>query len=138
MKSQLSKLRQVKMKSNRSADQSKTIHRDFLGAHRYTTRGGMCVLRRPLHGAGCLPSVIIRGNNLSPSLRYPIMHFAFVEALRCRASTITKFYRHLNALVVSTLASIEVLEYNKTDLQRMLEHEAQEKTQHRKQEWGAI
>lgn len=42
------------------------------------------------------------------------------------------------ALVVSTLASIEVLEYNKTDLQRMLEHEAQEKTQHRKQEWGAI
>lgn len=42
------------------------------------------------------------------------------------------------ALVVSTLASIEVLEYNKTDLQRMLEHEAQEKTQHRNQEWGAI
>ena len=138
MKCQLLKMEQVKMKNKTSDNQSKTIHRVFLGAHRYTTRGGMCVLRRPLHGAECLPSVIIRGNNLSPSLRYPIMHFAFVEALRCRASPITKFYRHLNALVVSTLASIEVLEYNKTDLQRMLEHEAQEKTQHRKQEWRAI
>ena len=39
------------MRNKQSAGESKTIHRDFLGAHRYTTRGGMCVLRRPLHGA---------------------------------------------------------------------------------------
>ena len=33
------------------------------------------------------------------------------------------------AVVVSTLASIEVLEYNKTDLARMLENERNEKKQ---------
>ena len=69
---------------------TKTIHRDFLGAHRYTTRGGMCVLRRPLQGAGCLTPSAIRGNNLSPSLRYPFMYFASVEALKSRASPSTK------------------------------------------------
>jgi len=42
------------------------------------------------------------------------------------------------AIVVSTLATIEVLEYNKTDLQRMLENERKEQTLHRKKEWGAI
>ena len=68
----------------------KTIHRDFLGAHRYTTRGGTCVLRRPLQGAGCLTLSAIRGNNLSPSLRYPFMYFASVEALKSRASPYTK------------------------------------------------
>lgn len=57
----------------------------------HTTRGGMCVLRRPLHGAGCFPSVII-GENLSPSLRYPIIYFAFDEALKSRASPTTKSY----------------------------------------------
>ena len=69
---------------------TRTIHRDFLGAHRYTTRGGMCVLRRPLQGAGCLTPSAIRGNNLSPSLRYPFMYFASVEALKSRASPSTK------------------------------------------------
>lgn len=41
------------------------------------------------------------------------------------------------ALVISMLASIEVLEYNRLNLQRMIEHEAREKTLHRKTEWGA-
>ena len=38
---------------NESSGERITVffHRDILGAHRYTTRGGMCVLRRPLHGA---------------------------------------------------------------------------------------
>ena len=42
------------------------------------------------------------------------------------------------AIVVSTLATIEVLEYNKTDLQRVLENERREQTLHRKPEWGAL
>ncbi len=42
------------------------------------------------------------------------------------------------AIVVSTLATIEVLEYNKTDLDRMLENERKENMLLRKQEWGAI
>lgn len=42
------------------------------------------------------------------------------------------------AIVVSTLATIEVLEYNKTDLQRMLENERNANELHRKKEWGAI
>lgn len=66
------------------------FHRDFLGAHRYTTRGGTCVLRRPLHGAGCLSTVAIRGNGFSPSLRYPFTYFAFDEGLKFRPSSSTK------------------------------------------------
>lgn len=46
---------------------SNFFHRVFLGAHRYTTRGSMCVLRRPLHGAECLSSIVIRGNDLLSS-----------------------------------------------------------------------
>ena len=66
------------------------FHRDILGAHRYTTRGGMCVLRRPLHGAGCLSSIAIRGNDLPPSLRYPFIYFAFDEGLKISPSSSTK------------------------------------------------
>lgn len=40
-------------------------------------------------------------------------------------------------LFVSALASIEVLEYNKSDLQRMLERESKEQSLHRKQELGS-
>jgi len=42
------------------------------------------------------------------------------------------------AVIVSTLATIEVLEYNKTDLQRMLENERNEKAQTKHKSWGAI
>ena len=38
----------LKMKSWKTAA---SLTEGFLGAHRYTTGGGMCVLRRPLHGA---------------------------------------------------------------------------------------
>ena len=66
------------------------FHRVFLGAHRYTTRGGMCALRGPLHGAGCLSSIAIRGNDLPPSLRYPFIYFAFDEGLKISPSSSTK------------------------------------------------
>ena len=71
----------------------KLLHRDFLGAHRYTTEGGMCALRGPLHGAGCLTVSAIRGNNLSPSLHYPFMYFASDEGLKSRPSSSTKFFK---------------------------------------------
>ena len=57
---------------------------------RYTTRGSMCVLRRPLHGAECLSSIVIRGNDLSPSLHYPFVYFAFAIGLKTRPITSTK------------------------------------------------
>ena len=77
---------------NESSGERITVffHRDILGAHRYTTRGGMCVLRRPLHGAGCLSSIAIRGNDLPPSLRYPFIYFAYDEGLKISPSSSTK------------------------------------------------
>lgn len=81
-----------------SADQCTSFHRDFLGAHRYTTEGGMCALRGPLHGAGCLTLSAIRGNNLSPSLRYPFMYFAYDEGLKSRPSSSTKSFLKCNHL----------------------------------------
>ena len=70
-----------------------SFHRDILGAHRYTTRGGMCVLRRPLHGA-----VVCRGQPKGEAtlpLRcvihtYPFVNFAFADTLKDRASASTK------------------------------------------------
>ena len=69
------------------------FHRDILGAHRYTTRGGMCVLRRPLHGA-----VVCRGQpkrEVTLPLRcvrhtYPFVNFASDDTLKDRASPSTK------------------------------------------------
>ncbi len=69
------------------------FHRDILGAHRYTTRGGMCVLRRPLHGA-----VVCRGQPKGEAtlpLRcvrhtYPFVNFASADTLKDRASSSTK------------------------------------------------
>ena len=81
-----------------SADQCTSFHRDFLGAHRYTTEGGMCALRGPLHGAECLTVSAIRGNNLSPSLRYPFMYFASDEGLKSRPSSSTKSFLKCNHL----------------------------------------
>ena len=69
---------------------SNSYHRDFLGAHRYTTGGGMCVLRRPLHGAGRLSPIVVRGNYISPSLRYPLVHFASETGLKSRPVPSTK------------------------------------------------
>jgi len=40
----------------------KVFHRDFLGAHRYTTRGGTV---RPAD-SGCLPRAAKRGSYTSP------------------------------------------------------------------------
>lgn len=80
----------LKLRIMARVEMSSLLHRDFLGAHRYTTRGSMCVLRRPLHGAGCLSSIVIRGNDLSPSLRYPFVYFAFVIGLKTRPITNAK------------------------------------------------
>ena len=80
----------LKLRMMARVEMSSLLHRDFLGAHRYTTRGSMCVLRRPLHGAECLSSIVIRGNDLSPSLRYPFVYFAFAIGLKTRPITSTK------------------------------------------------
>lgn len=71
----------------------KTIQRDFLVAHRYTTRGDMCALRGVLQTA-----IACRGQskgNTAFSLRcrwrtYPFAYFAFSEALLFGASLPTK------------------------------------------------
>ncbi len=78
------------MMQNRTGKLNTFFPPNLLGAHRYTTRGGMCVLRRPLHGAGCLSSIAIRGNHLPPSLRYPFIYFAFDEGLKVSPSSSTK------------------------------------------------
>ncbi len=80
----------LKIRKMARARMRRLLHRDFLGAHRYTTRGSMCVLRRPLHGAGCLSSIVIRGNDLSPSLRYPFVYFAPSIGLKSRPIKATK------------------------------------------------
>jgi hypothetical protein len=84
------------------------LHRDFLGAHRYTTGGGMCAKfhfdgllrrgRRLRTGAVLQTAVACReqakGNATlslrSASLHYPFVHFAFVVAPKDRATTTTK------------------------------------------------
>lgn len=73
---------------------SKVFHRDFLGAHRYTTRGGTA---RP--AGGVLRTAVVchgqpKGEATLP-LRcaghtYPIVYFASDEALKSRASPSTK------------------------------------------------
>ena len=70
-----------------------SFHRDILGAHRYTTGGGICVLRRPLHGAvvcweqpkgeATLPLRCVRHT-------YPFVNFASADTLKDRASPSTK------------------------------------------------
>jgi hypothetical protein len=50
----------------RTLETASICHRDFLGAHRYTTRGGMCVLRRLLQRA--------KGEN---PLRSATLHYPF-------------------------------------------------------------
>jgi len=76
------------------AKMRKVFHRDFLGAHRYTTRGGTA---RP--AGGVLRTAVVchgqpRGEATLP-LRcarhtYPIVYFASDEALKSRASPSTK------------------------------------------------
>jgi hypothetical protein len=73
---------------------AQVFHRDFLGAHRYTTRGGTA---RP--AGGVLRTAVVchgqpRGEATLP-LRcarhtYPIVYFASDEALKSRASPSTK------------------------------------------------
>ena len=73
----------------------KILHRDFLGAHRYTTASGGIV--RP--AGGVLQTAVVchgqpRGEATLP-LRcawhtYPIVYFASDEALKSRASPSTK------------------------------------------------
>ncbi len=68
---------------------SKVFHRDFLGAHRYTTRGGAA---RP--AGGVLRTALVcrwqsRGDATLPlrCLRtYPCVYFSFDEPLKDRAS----------------------------------------------------
>jgi len=72
----------------------KILHRDFLGAHRYTTGGGIV---RP--AGGVLRTAVVcrgqpRGDTTFP-LRcawhtYPYVYFALGEALKSRASPGTK------------------------------------------------
>ena len=71
------------------------FHRDFLGAHRYTTRGGTA---RPAGGVLRTAIVCLRQPKGEATLplrcarhTYPIVYFASDEALKCRASPSTKF-----------------------------------------------
>ena len=74
----------------------KVFHRDFLGAHRYTTIGGTA---RP--AGGVLRTAVVclgqpRGDDTLP-LRcarhtYPFVYFALVKALKRRASPSTKSF----------------------------------------------
>ena len=76
------------------AIRSKVFHRDFLGAHRYTTKGGTA---RP--AGGVLRTAVVchgqpRGDATLP-LRcarhtYPFVNFALGKALKSRASPGTK------------------------------------------------
>ena len=115
------------------------FHRDFLGEHRYTTRGGIArpagdvlrtavvCLRQP-RGDATLPLRCARHT-------YPIVYFASDEALKSRASPSTKSaLSHRQDRVLSqrqkplsdatmNLAKMEVLSYNKRDLERMLQNE---------------
>ena len=71
------------------AEKPKVFHRDFLGAHRYTTRGGTA---RP--AGGVLRTAVVcrgqpRGDTTSPlrCLRtYPYVYFVLGKALKSRAS----------------------------------------------------
>ncbi len=72
---------------------AQVFHRDFLGAHRYTTRGGTA---RP--AGGVLRTAVVcrgqpRGDTTFP-LRcfrtYPYVYFALGKALKSRASPGTK------------------------------------------------
>ena len=75
------------------AEKPKVFHRDFLGAHRYTTGGGTA---RP--AGGVLRTAVVcrgqpRGDTTFP-LRcfrtYPYVYFALGKALKSRASPGTK------------------------------------------------
>ncbi len=81
----------MKMRSYtmREAETSIVFHRDFLGAHRYTTFGGIC--------APCgayLAAMQPRGGATLPLRRaghaYPLVYFACGESLKSRASPPTK------------------------------------------------
>jgi len=72
----------------------KIFHRDFLGAHRYTTASGGIV--RPAGGVlrTALSATQPRGDATLPlrlaPLTYPFVYFAYGKALKCRASPSTK------------------------------------------------
>ena len=74
----------------------KVFHRDFLGAHRYTTIGGTA---RPAGGV-LRTAVVCRGQprgDATLPLRcarhtYPYVYFALVKALKGRASPSTKSF----------------------------------------------
>ena len=93
MRSKNIKTLMLEMTENEGERTTFFFHRDILGAHRYTTRGGMCVLRRPLHGA-----VVCRGQpkgEVTLPLRcvrhtYPFVNFASGDTLKDRASPSTK------------------------------------------------
>lgn len=95
MRMRSQKIRNLMLRKTESSGERITVffHRDILGAHRYTTIGGMCVLRRPLHGA-----VVCRGQPKGEAtlpLRcvihtYPFVNFASADTLKDRASPSTK------------------------------------------------
>ena len=82
-----------KKMAERSATERSVFHRDFLGAHRYTTGGGTA---RP--AGGVLRTAVVcrgqpRGDTTFPlrCLRtYPYVYFALGKALKSRASPGTK------------------------------------------------
>jgi hypothetical protein len=70
----------------RTVETARTCHRDFLGAHRYTTRGGMCVLRRLLQRA--------KGEN---PLRSATLHYPFdITAIAGIFNKSPPFYYHVH------------------------------------------
>ena len=83
-----------KMRKMTRTKTDQVFHPDFLGAHRYTTRGGTA---RP--AGGVLRTAVVchgqpRGEATLPLRRvrhaYPIVYFASDEALKSRASPSTK------------------------------------------------
>lgn len=81
------------MKNNLWAKVQKPVHRDFLGAHRYTISDGMCALRGPLHGAVALLRKS-KGETTFPlrcrGRTYPLVYFASDETPKSGASSSTK------------------------------------------------
>ena len=55
----------------------KVFHRDFLGAHRYTTRGGMCVLRSFWH------SLSLRKATVEDKSRHRVLRNDRKELIYC-------------------------------------------------------
>lgn len=107
------------------AEKPKVFHRDFLGAHRYTTRGGTA---RP--AGGVLRTTVVcrgqpRGDTKSMIVEpdKKINPKAWTKELDGLKERYHKTEKPLSDATLD-LAKMEVLNHNKRDLERMLENES--------------